>query len=125
MAVLSSLLKPLAYVSLPAILIHAASRQSSLVRYYVRLGFYLSAIGICSVWGVLVSIGFTLIGRRFDINYIVAGTFEVIAGRTMGIHFDVEGEEYLQEPAAVIMCNHQSMLDILFIGRCVLNTASI
>lgn len=119
MSLLMSLVRPLAYISLPFFLARVAADAHPLARYYVRLGLYLSTLGICSVWGVISSVGMTLIGRRFDINWLVARSFYGIANRLIGITIDVEGEEYLDTKPAVLVANHQSMLDILFIGRCV------
>lgn len=67
---------------------------------------------------MLVSIGMTLIGRRFDINWVVARSFYAVVSRALDIRFEVEGEEHLQRNgASVLMGNHQSMLDILYLGR--------
>ena len=112
-----SLVKPLAYLSLPFFLARAAADVHPLARYYVRLGLYLSTLGICSVWGVISSVGMSLIGRRFDINWLVARSFYGIASRLIGITIDVEGEEHLETKPAVLVANHQSMLDTLVIGR--------
>lgn len=117
MSLLSFLVKPLVYVSLPVFILQTASKSSPLARYYVRLGLYLSALGICSAWGAIASIGMTVIGRRFDINWVVARTFYALAGRWLGIRFEVEGEEYLSARPAILMGNHQSMVDILYLGR--------
>ncbi|KAI5123380.1 hypothetical protein M0805_006088 [Coniferiporia weirii] len=117
MSLLSSFVKPIAYLSLPVFILHKASNASPLARYYVRLGLYLSAMGVCSVWGVIASIGMTLAGRRFDINWVVARSFYNLAGGLLGIYFEVEGEEHLSTKPAVLIGNHQSMLDILYIGR--------
>lgn len=114
---LLSLVKPLAYLSLPLFLLRTASNASPLARYYVRLGVYLSAIGVCSVWGVVTAIGMTLAGNRFDINWVVARSFYHLTSRLLGIYIEIEGEEYLSTRPAVMIMNHQSMLDILVIGR--------
>ena len=120
MSLLSALLKPLAYVSLPVFLLHTASNASPLARYYVRLGLYLSTLSIFSVYGVLSSIGMSILGRRFDTNWLVARSFYNICGPLLGIRFVVEGEEHLSAHPAIILGNHQSMLDILYLGRYVL-----
>lgn len=59
----------------------------------------------------------SLVGRRFDINWVVARTFYLIGGKASGIDIVVEGEEYLDTCPAIFVGNHQSMLDILYIGR--------
>jgi lysophosphatidate acyltransferase len=117
MSFLSYLVKPLAYASLPVFILHTVSNASPLARYYVRLGLYLSALGICSAWGVVASIGMTIIGRRFDINWVIARSFYALAGSWLDIRFELEGEEHLSTRPAILMGNHQSMVDILYLGR--------
>ncbi|QRV72360.1 acyltransferase [Ceratobasidium sp. AG-Ba] len=114
---MSYVLKPLAYLSLPALVLRYLSERSPVVRYYVRLSTYLSTLGVLSIWGVLVSLGMTAAGQRFDINWVVARSFYITAGRIMGIDFKVEGEEHMNVPSAIFIGNHQSMLDILYLGR--------
>ncbi|ELU38375.1 1-acylglycerol-3-phosphate O-acyltransferase [Rhizoctonia solani AG-1 IA] len=118
---MSYLIKPLAYLSLPALVLRYLSDRSPIVKYYVRLTTYLSTLGVLSVWGVLVSIGMTAMGNRFDINYVVARSFYYVCGPLLGIDFVVEGEEHMSTPSAVYIGNHQTMLDILYLGRCVLS----
>jgi lysophosphatidate acyltransferase len=117
MSILSFLLKPVAYVSVPAFLLQYAAQRSPIARYYVRLGVYLSTLGLCSAWGVVVSIGMSLSGNRFNVNYVVARSFYLLAGTLLDIKFEVEGEEHLDTRPAVLVGNHQSMLDILYLGR--------
>lgn len=119
MGFITTILKPLAYISLPAFILHRASVAHPLARYYVRLGLYIGAIAACSAWGVLVSIGASLVGRRYDTNWVIARTFYGLTSRLLGIYIDVEGLEHLRRRPAVLLGNHQSMLDILYIGRCV------
>ena len=114
---LLSIIKPLAYLSLPVFLLRTLSQASPIARYYVRLGVYLSAISICSAWGAIISLPMTLAGRRFDINWVVARTFYLLAGKSLGITIEVEGEEHLHTCPAIFVGNHQSMLDVLYLGR--------
>ncbi|KAI6130281.1 hypothetical protein EDD16DRAFT_1689656 [Pisolithus croceorrhizus] len=50
-------------------------------------------------------------------NFVVARTFYAIASYALDITVEVEGEEHLQTRPAVMVSNHQSMLDILCLGR--------
>ncbi|KAF8592591.1 1-acylglycerol-3-phosphate O [Ramaria rubella] len=121
-----SFLTSLAYISIPLLFLHSVSTHSTLGRYYIRLGIYLSTLGLCSVYGALVSIGLTLVGRRFEINWVVARTFYNLAGRALGISFEVEGEHWLDATRpAILVGNHQSMLDIIYLGRIFPNRASM
>lgn len=119
------LIKPLAYFSLPAFALHHLSKTSPLTRYYVRLGVYLSTMGLCSAWGLVLAVGMNLIGDPFNVNFIVARTFYALASRALGITMTLEGEEYLDTCPAVYVGNHQSMLDILYLGRIFPKRASI
>jgi len=68
----------------------------------------------------------TLVGQRFNINYVVARSFYALGSRALGITMDVEGEEYLDSVRpAILVGNHQSMLDILYLGRIFPKQASI
>jgi len=121
-----SLFKPLAYVSIPFLFLHSLSTHSTLGRYYIRLALYLSTLGLCSIYGALVSIGLTLVGHRFEINWLVARTFYNLAGRVLGIQFEVEGEHWLESTRpAILVGNHQSMLDIIYLGRIFPHRASM
>ena len=119
MTILASIIKPLVYVSLPALALKTFADTSPIARYYVRVGLYLSTLGVCSIWGVICSIGMGLTGNRFDVFYVVARSFYFLASRMIGIRLVVEGEEYLETRPSVLVGNHQSMFDILYLGRCV------
>lgn len=112
-----SVIKPLAYLSLPVFALHTLSNASPVARYYVRLGLYLSTLGIASIWGILVAVGMNAMSNPFNANYVVARSFYSIASRVLGIKIVVEGEEYLETRPAILVGNHQSMLDILYLGR--------
>jgi len=120
-----SLFKPLAYVSLPVLVLHRLSNSSPIARYYVRLGIYLSTLGVCSVWGAIVAIGMGVAGERYNVNWVVARSFYALASTVMDIKLVVEGEEYLDTRPSILVGNHQSMLDILYLGRIFPKRASI
>jgi lysophosphatidate acyltransferase len=121
MNLIGSLMKPAAYIGVPLYALHKASEVSPITRYYVRLGLYVSTLGLVSAWGVVVAIGMRLAGHQLDVNYVVARSFHLIAGRVLGITFEVEGEEHVEKAgAAVLVGNHQSMLDVLYLGRYVI-----
>ncbi|KAI9000725.1 1-acylglycerol-3-phosphate O [Trametes punicea] len=125
MSVLASIVKALAYLSIPVFALHTLSNANPVARYYIRIGLYLSTLGVCSVWGVICSIGMGLAGRRFDVFYVVARSFYHLASRALDIRLTVEGEEYLETRPSVLVGNHQSMLDILYLGRIFPRRASI
>ena len=119
MSLLASVIKPLVYISLPAFALKTLADTNPIARYYVRIGLYLSTLGVCSIWGVICSIGMGLAGRRLDALYVVARSFYFLASRVIGIRLVVEGEEYLETRPSILVGNHQSMVDILYLGRCV------
>jgi lysophosphatidate acyltransferase len=119
MSFLALAIKPLVYISVPVILLRTVASASSVGRYYAQLTIYLGTLAVVSTWGVFVAVGMTLIGRRHDVNYVVARSFYAIASRLLDIRVEVEGEEYLQTRPMVMVGNHQSVLDILCLARCV------
>lgn len=120
MSFLTGLIKPLAYVSLPFIILRSIAESSPFARYYIRVVLYYSTLGLASAWGMIVAVGMSLAGRRFDINWVVARSFYIMASRVLDIKFIVEGEEHLDTKPAILIGNHQSVLDILYLGRFVI-----
>lgn len=103
--------------ALSLLVFRSIASNSPTGRYYWRLTIYLGSLVVVSTWGVIVSIGMTLVGRRNDVNYVVARIFYGLASYALDIKVVVEGEEHLQTRPAVMVANHQSMLDILWLGR--------
>jgi hypothetical protein len=112
------ILKPLAYFGLPVYILHHLSQTSPLIRYYIRNILYVCSIGFASTVGFCAAVPLTLMGRRYDVNYIGARTFYATFGSLTGLRVLVEGEEHLETRPCVLVGNHQSMLDLLYIGRC-------
>lgn len=117
MWIITALLKPLAYVSVPYLILRHITDSNPVARYYFRVVVYYSTLGLCSIWGMVVAVGMSLAGRRLDINWVVARSFATLAGKLLDIKFEVEGEEHLDTKPSVLVGNHQSTLDILFLGR--------
>ncbi|GAA5820434.1 hypothetical protein JCM11251_005626 [Rhodosporidiobolus azoricus] len=109
---------------LPAVMLGRFFRP---VRYYVRLTTFLLGLASNSVWGVFVSLAMAAVGRAGDVNWVVARSFWKSTAPLVGITFRVEGEEHLteREGPAVLVGNHQTMLDILYLGRIFPKSASI
>ncbi|KAF8645518.1 hypothetical protein AX16_007802 [Volvariella volvacea WC 439] len=122
MSFLICLVKPIAYISLPVILL----RSSPVGQYYTRAGLYLSTLTMVATCGVALAAGMASIGRRFDVNYVIARTFYALASRVLDLTVQVEGVENLENnQPAVLMANHQSMLDILVVGKLMPKRTSI
>jgi len=124
MSFLALVVKPLAYISLPVLLFRSIANTSPVGRYYWRVSVFLGSLAIVSTWGIVVAVGMTLAGRRHDVNYVVARTFYNLVSRVLELEVEIEGEEYLQTRPTVIVGNHQSMLDILYLARSALSVVS-
>ena len=58
-----------------------------------------------------------LIGQRFNANYVTARTFHEVVKRVIDVKFEVEGAGIIDlARPAVLVCNHQSMLDVEMLG---------
>jgi len=125
MSFLALALKPLAYITLPVLLFRSIANTSSVGRYYWKVSIFLGSLAVVSIWGIVVAVGMTLVGRRHDVNYVVARTFYNMVSHALELEVEMEGEEYLQTRPAVIVGNHQSMLDILYLARMFPPKASI
>lgn len=76
-------------------------------------------IVIAGSYGVLASPLFLIAGKREQINYSVARFAGFLTKHFLGVTATIEGAEYLNRKdneLAVYVCNHQELLDILFLG---------
>ncbi|KAG8920341.1 1-acylglycerol-3-phosphate O-acyltransferase [Tulasnella sp. 419] len=85
-------------------------------RYYARMTIYIVNMAIASSVGIVVAVPMTLAGRRYDVQWVVARTFGHLSRWFLGIDFVVEGAEHLSSSSAVYLGNHQSMLDLMYLG---------
>lgn len=120
-----SLFKPLAYLSLPVLFLRSIAGTSPLARYYVKAFAYAGTLASVASGCVFAAIGYSVAGCKYDLNHFVARVFYMTVNRLFNLEVEVEGEEYLDRRPAVLMCNHQSMLDILIIGRLMPKQATI
>jgi len=114
MSFLSCLVKPLVYLSLP-IIFAAWFTPSS--RYYLRVVMFVTCLSMVGTASIFIALVMAIAGRKYDVNGVVAFTFYYIASRVLNITIEVEGEEHLETRPAVMVGNHQSMLDIIWLGR--------
>lgn len=114
MLFLACLLKPLVYLSLPIIF---AAWFTPTSRYYLRVAIYVTCLSVVGTASIFIALVMAIAGRKYDVNAVVAFTFYYIASRALNITIEVEGEEYLETRPAVMIGNHQSMLDIIWLGR--------
>ncbi|KAJ7650784.1 1-acyl-sn-glycerol-3-phosphate-acyltransferase [Roridomyces roridus] len=84
---------------------------------YARTAAYFGAIGIWGLVTIPLSLALTLLGRRFESAPWIMWSFYHIIRFSFGICVDIEGSEHLETAQpAVLMLNHQSALDIWFLG---------
>lgn len=117
MPIFSAMLKPLAYLSVPYILLKSLSAASPRCQYYIRLYVYLATMATMGACSSFIAIAMAIAGKKYDTHWAVARFFYIVAGRMMEIEVSVEGEEWLNTRPAVLVSNHQSVLDILVMGR--------
>ncbi|TEB30103.1 1-acyl-sn-glycerol-3-phosphate-acyltransferase [Coprinellus micaceus] len=117
MSFIVSLFKPLAYLSLPVLFLRSISNTSPVARYYVKAFAYAGTLATVASGCFFAAIGFSLTGKKYDLNNFVARVFYTAANNFFNLEVEVEGEEYLDQRPAVLMCNHQSMVDIVIVGR--------
>ncbi|CAO3573745.1 unnamed protein product [Mortierella alpina] len=72
---------------------------------------------IMSVAGCFVSIVCALLDKRYVINYVVSRLFSFLAAGPCGVTYKIVGEEHLDQYPAIVVCNHQSSMDMMVLGR--------
>lgn len=110
------------------LLLSLLSPRSQKARFYLNTIVYITSLGVCSTFGVVCSILLTIIpgANRLNTNYYVARSFYLLAGTLTGVRFKVEGEEnFAKARPAVLVGNHMSAMDILYLGRIFPRRASI
>ncbi|KIY66699.1 acyltransferase-domain-containing protein [Cylindrobasidium torrendii FP15055 ss-10] len=125
MSLLSWIVRPLAYISVPVFVLKTVAAVSPSGRYYVRIGMYVCSLTFIATWGAAIAACMASIGRRFDVNVVIARSFYLLASAVMDITVEIEGAEHLTTRPAVLMLNHQSFLDILVIGPLIPPRSSI
>ncbi|KAI8353619.1 hypothetical protein EDC96DRAFT_484769 [Choanephora cucurbitarum] len=72
-----------------------------------------------AVYGTIIALVLPLFGKRDLINWSVARGYYYLGGFFTGVRVEVEGEENLHqhEGPAIYVCNHQSSLDIMLMGK--------
>lgn len=125
MSFLVSLFKPLAYLSIPVLFLRSLSNSSPIARYYIRALAYAGTLASVGTGCIFAAIGYSFMGSKYDVNNFVAKVFYTTVSWVFNIRVEVEGEEYLNNRPAILMANHQSMLDVIVIGRCMPKQTSI
>ncbi|KAF9431911.1 1-acylglycerol-3-phosphate O-acyltransferase [Entomortierella beljakovae] len=101
------------YLVFPKILAALPQKLQFIVKCVVVL---LSTL-VMSVSGIFISIGCALVNKRYAINYIVSRAFGYLAARACGITFKIVGKKNLDNYPAIVVCNHQSSMDMMILGK--------
>ncbi|KAJ6608659.1 hypothetical protein B0H10DRAFT_2226605 [Mycena sp. CBHHK59/15] len=99
--------------------------SSSYIRYYMRLSLYLAIMCLCAIVGAPVTAAMAVVGRRFEAGRIVTRSFYHIITLVLGLRIEFEGAEHLATQPAVLMLNHQSVLDMWLLGSVLPHQASV
>jgi lysophosphatidate acyltransferase len=116
---MSFYLKTAAIASAPIVFVRVMSGKSTSLTYYVRLTLYLTSLATVATCAAFVALTMSLVGKKHDVNWVISKAFYGVTSMLLDVHVEIEGEEHLETKPAVVMMNHQSMLDILFFGKCV------
>ncbi|KAG0363919.1 hypothetical protein BC939DRAFT_498999 [Gamsiella multidivaricata] len=102
------------YLTLPRILAVLPQQPQFIAKY---LTFIIGALTMSAV-GCVIAIVCTLTDKRHLINKLATGMFSKFVAGPCGITFNVKGEERLKTvPPAIVVCNHQSNIDLIIVGR--------
>ncbi|KAF9103048.1 1-acylglycerol-3-phosphate O-acyltransferase [Mortierella sp. GBA35] len=104
---------PVFFMALPRLL--AALPQK--IQFATKCIVVLLATFLMSIVGCVISIVFALLNRRHEINYVVARIFSYITASPCGVTYKISGEEHLEKYPAIVVCNHQSSMDMMILGR--------
>ncbi|KAI8988319.1 hypothetical protein BDF20DRAFT_814337 [Mycotypha africana] len=87
--------------------------------FYYRSLMALVCLTIMAIYGTIVSIIFPLFGQKGMINYTVAHGYYMVGTFFCGIKVKSEGEEnlYKHKGPVIYVCNHQSSMDIMLMGK--------
>ncbi|CAO3700230.1 unnamed protein product [Rhizopus stolonifer] len=91
--------------------------QQYIIFYYRTLITILAMI-VMATYGMIAALTFPLFGYTHLINHSVARGYYLLGALLCGITVKPEGLENLKTKGpAIIVCNHQSSLDIMLMGR--------
>ncbi|KAG1438289.1 hypothetical protein G6F56_012700 [Rhizopus delemar] len=86
--------------------------------FYYRTLITVLAMIVMATYGMIAALIFPLFGYTHLINHSVAKGYYLLGTLLCGITVEPEGLENLKTKGpAIIVCNHQSSLDIMLMGR--------
>lgn len=105
-------------VGLAAFLVALSAMGIPRASFFARIIASYICLVICAVYGILTSLVLRPLGRHRSVQYLTARAFKLTMYLFAGVRFEiVSGKQYLKERRpCVIIGNHQSELDVLFLG---------
>ncbi|KAJ2722377.1 1-acylglycerol-3-phosphate O-acyltransferase [Coemansia sp. Benny D115] len=95
-----------------------AAQLSRKTNYYWRMWRYALCTIVASVAGIVATPVMWAGGKRASGNWVVARTFYYTTSLLLGLKIEIEGEEILQRAGPCVLAgNHQSMFDLVMLGR--------
>ncbi|KAI9304571.1 hypothetical protein BJ944DRAFT_266650 [Cunninghamella echinulata] len=85
--------------------------------YRFRCFIMLVLLCIMASYGLIASLILPLFGKAGLINYSVSRGFYYLGSFFTGVTCKVTGEEHITSTPAVYVCNHQTSVDILLMGK--------
>ncbi|KAJ2768526.1 1-acylglycerol-3-phosphate O-acyltransferase [Coemansia nantahalensis] len=108
----------LLWAALLEALLAGAALLSRRARFFRSMLHFTLCAAVGSVVGIVAAPVLWACGRRASTNWLVARTFYYAARAVLGISVEVEGAEHLRgAQPCVLASNHQTMLDLLVLGR--------
>ncbi|KAG8884042.1 1-acylglycerol-3-phosphate O-acyltransferase [Tulasnella sp. 331] len=95
----------------------AFTYATGVTRYWIRITLYFTTLFVVSLAAFPICLVMTALGRRFDTNWMQARLFYMCMTYLMGWECEVEGAEHLSTNPAIYIGNHQSAVDVLWIGK--------
>ncbi|KAH3685190.1 hypothetical protein WICPIJ_003851 [Wickerhamomyces pijperi] len=86
-------------------------------RFYAKFLFANTVLGGCAIYGFLCSVVLAIAGKSHLSQYSTARVYYYTFSTLLGIRIRLVNGEALEKLPAVIVGNHQSILDILILGR--------
>ncbi|KAJ1665894.1 1-acylglycerol-3-phosphate O-acyltransferase [Coemansia sp. RSA 1813] len=94
------------------------SRLSRSINYGRRLVHFALCAVVASTAGILASPFLWAVGQQASGNWIVGRTFYYTTRALLGISIEIDGEELLAKARpCVLVGNHQTMFDLIMLGR--------
>ncbi|KAJ1982177.1 1-acylglycerol-3-phosphate O-acyltransferase [Dimargaris xerosporica] len=116
----------LAYVLAGLLITSIVARSSNIVNFYFRLVLVFCGIIVACIVGISSAVVLAPVGRRTDIDWVVARTFYWFNRLVLGLRSVVDHPERIDpRKPCIYVANHQSMLDLIALGcifpkRCVI-----